>query len=216
MKKKKNVVINVVLIFISIAYTVLVKFFDVKNIGPNNTEVGFSTINNYVYNYIKLNMVWYKISEYIGYLAILIVFIYAFIGLLQLIKRKSLKGIDKEIIALGVFYVLVMCIYIFFEKFVVNYRPYIIDGGLEASYPSSHTLLALCICGSGIIINNKLYNNKKHIKIINMILLIIMILILVGRIISGVHWISDIIGGILISSTLLSCYKTYINSEKTE
>ena len=211
--KKKNMIVSIILMVLSILYTVLVRIVDVKDIGPEGSNVGFSTINKYVSDLVDLNMTWYKITEYIGYIAILVAGIYALIGLVELIKRKSIKKIDKEIIALGVLYIFVIGIYVLFEKFVINYRPVIIENVLEASYPSSHTLLALCVCGSGIMVNNKLFSNKKYIKLVNIILLVLMCTIVVGRVLSGVHWITDIVGGILISSALLKCYYTVINEE---
>lgn len=211
--KKKNMIVSIILMVLSILYTVLVRIVDVKDIGPEGSNVGFSTINKYVSDLVDLNMTWYKITEYIGYIAILVAGIYALIGLVELIKRKSIKKIDKEIIALGVLYIFVIGIYVLFEKLVINYRPVIIENVLEASYPSSHTLLALCVCGSGIMVNNKLFSNKKYIKLVNIILLVLMCTIVVGRVLSGVHWITDIVGGILISSALLKCYYTVINEE---
>ena len=211
--KKKNMIVSIVLMVLSILYTILVRIVDVKDIGPGGSNVGFSTINKYVSDLFDLNMAWYKITEYIGYIAILVAGIYALIGLVELIKRKSIKKIDKEIIALGILYIFVIGIYVLFEKFVINYRPVIIENVLEASYPSSHTLLALCVCGSGIIVNNKLFSNKKYIKLVNIVLLVLMGTIVIGRILSGVHWITDIVGGILISSALLSSYYTVINEE---
>jgi membrane-associated phospholipid phosphatase len=150
----------------------------------------------------------YKITEILGIIPILIALFYAVIGLIQVIDRKTFN-IDKELIALGILYVAVILIYVFFEKCIINYRPILIDGIKEASYPSSHTLLSICICGSALLINKYLFNNKRIYKYINIISIISMILIVVGRLISGVHWISDIIGSIIISITLLKILDTY-------
>ena len=205
-RNKKNIIIACSCTLISIIYTLLVKFVDVKAIGPNGSEVGFAWINKLFMNLFGSNMVIYKISEVLGYLIMLLVLIYGCIGLYQLIKRKSLLKVDKEIIKLGCFYVLMLLVYILFEKIEINYRPVLIDGQLEASYPSSHTILALCICFSSLITSKK-YFNKKYIKKINLITIFLTGLVLLLRTISGVHWISDIIGGIIISLTLVSYYQ---------
>ena len=160
-------------------------------------------------------MTLYKITEILGIIPILIALMYAVIGLIQVIDRKSLK-VDKELIALGILYIIVILIYVFFEKFIINYRPVLIDGILEASYPSSHTLLSICICGSALLINKYLFNNKKIYKYINIISIISMVLIVLGRLLSGVHWASDIIGSIIISITLLKILETYYLSIKKE
>lgn len=213
MKNKKNFIISSVLIILSIVFTFLVKYIDVKPIGVNNTNIGFSTINSTISNLIGSNMALYHITEYLGYIPIAFALIYALIGIVELIKRKSISKVDREIIILGIFYAIVVILYIFFEKVIINYRPILIDNELEASYPSTHTLLSLFLCGSSIIVNNSLFNDKKT-KITNIILIIIAILIVVGRILSGVHWCTDIIGGILISSALLTAFNSFIKYKK--
>ena len=128
--------------------------------------------------------------------------VYSLIGFIQLIKRKSLFKVDKEIIILGLFYIVVISLYIFFEKVILNYRPILMYGFLEASYPSSHTLMTICLCGSSIIVNRKLFNNKIT-KFMNMLSLVIVMITVIGRLLSGVHWFTDIIGGIFIGGALL-------------
>lgn len=215
MKNKKNILICVLLVLISIIYTLLVKYVDTSTIGPNGSVVGFSSLNSFVFNLTGNNMTLYKITEILGIIPILIALMYAVIGLIQVIDRKSLK-VDKELIALGILYIIVILIYVFFEKFIINYRPVIIDDVLEASYPSSHTLLSICICGSALLINKYLFNNKKNYKYINIISIISMVLIVIGRLLSGVHWASDIIGSIIISITLLKILETYYLSIKKD
>lgn len=215
MKNKKNILICVLLVLLSIIYTILVKYVDTSIIGPNGSVVGFSSLNSFVFNLTGNNMTLYKITEILGIIPILIALMYAVIGLIQVIDRKSLK-VDKELIALGILYVVVILIYVFFEKCIINYRPVIIDGVLEASYPSSHTLLSICICGSSLLINKYLFNNKKIYKYINIVSIISMVLIVLGRLLSGVHWASDIIGSIIISITLLKILETYYLSIKKD
>lgn len=204
--KNKKLIISLVLTVVSIIYTLLVKFVDVKPIGPNGSKVGFAAINGFFSKLVGSNMVIYKISEIFGYILLLLVLIYGCIGLYQLIKRKSLLKVDKQIIKLGCFYVAMLVVYVLFEKIEINYRPVLMDGVLEASYPSSHTILSLCVGFSSLIVSQK-YFNKKYIKQINMITIILMSIVLLGRLISGVHWFSDILGGVIISFTLLSYFK---------
>ena len=215
MKNKKNILICILLVLLSIIYTLLVKYVDTSTIGPNGSVVGFSSLNSFVFNLTGNNMTLYKITEILGIIPILIALMYAVIGLIQVIDRKSLK-VDKELIALGILYIIVILIYVFFEKFIINYRPVIIDGVLEASYPSSHTLLSICICGSALLINKYLFKNKKIYKYINIVSIISMVLIVLGRLLSGVHWASDIIGSIIISITLLKILETYYLSIKKD
>ena len=201
-KKKRNFVISTILIILAVVFTILVKVVDVKYVGVNETSIGFATLNQFVFKITGVNMIWYHITDWLGIIPIFMAMVYSLIGLIQLIKRKSLFKVDKEIIILGLFYLIVISLYVLFEKVIINYRPILMNGFLEASYPSSHTLMTICLCGSSIIINKKLFKNKIA-NIINVLSLIIIIITVIGRLISGVHWFTDIIGGILISVALI-------------
>ena len=209
-KKKKNIIISTMLIIVAVLFTILVKVIDVKTVGLQGTKLGFSTINKFVFKTLGENKFWYQISEWVGLIPIFMAACYGMTGIIQLKRRKSLLKVDKEIIALGVFYVVVLAIYVLFEKVIINYRPVLVDGVLEASYPSSHTLMALCFAGSAIIINKKLFDNEKT-KHMNKVLLGISLIIVVARLLSGVHWFTDIIVGVLISSALLMSFYTVIS-----
>ncbi|MBS1339614.1 MAG: phosphatase PAP2 family protein [Clostridia bacterium] len=208
--KKRNFLISGILLLIAITFTILVKVVDVKQIGVNNSSIGFATLNQFIFETTGVNMIWYHITDWLGLIPVFMAIVYVFIGLIQLIKRRSIFKVDKEIILLGLYYIIVIALYVFFEKVIINYRPILMNGFLEASYPSSHTLMTICICGSSILINKKLFNNKIT-KVINYLSIIIITIIVVGRLISGVHWFTDIIGGILISSGLLMTFYSLLS-----
>lgn len=211
-KRRKEILLCGGLFAIAIIYTLLVKYIDVQAIGPNDSLVGFATINNFMFNLTGVNMLWYDITYWWGFVPLFIAFIYAIIGFIQMIKRRSILKVDKEILGLGVYYIIVIGLYIFFETYVINYRPILMDGILEASYPSSHTLLSVCICGSSLIINKYLFKNKNFFKAENIISILSILVIVIGRFISGVHWFTDIIGAILISIALLKAFYIYVKS----
>ena len=208
--KKRNFLISGILLLIAITFTILVKVVDVKQIGVNNSSIGFATLNQFIFETTGVNMIWYHITDWLGLIPVFMAIVYAFIRLIQLIKRRSIFKVDKEIILLGLYYIIVIALYVFFEKVIINYRPILMNGFLEASYPSSHTLMTICICGSSILINKKLFNNKIT-KVINYLSIIIITITVVGRLISGVHWFTDIIGGILISSGLLMTFYSLLS-----
>ena len=208
--KKRNFLISGILLLIAITFTILVKVVDVKQIGVNNSSIGFATLNQFIFETTGVNMIWYHITDWLGLIPVFMAIVYAFIGLIQLIKRRSIFKVDKEIILLGLYYIIVIALYVFFEKVIINYRPILMNGFLEASYPSSHTLMTICICGSSILINKKLFNNKIT-KVINYLSIIIITITVVGRLISGVHCFTDIIGGILISSGLLMTFYSLLS-----
>ncbi len=183
-----------------------VLLIDVAPIGPNGSEIGLSTVNAAVFKAFGINMILYDITDWLGFVPLLTALCFAVLGLCQLISRKSLKKVDFDIIALGVFYIAVFAAYIFFEKLVVNYRPVLIDGVLEASFPSSHTMLACTIMGTAMYrLWNRIPMRKLRIFTVSVCGAVILITV-AGRLISGVHWFTDIIGGLLLSGALILIY----------
>ena len=170
--------------------------------------------NNFFVNKIGFHNKIYKLTEILGIIPIIIVLIYAIIGLHSLIEEKSFKKVNKNLYYLAIFYIIVLGIYFLFEKVIINFRPVVIEGILESSYPSSHTILAICICGSSIILNNSIFKNNKIAKFENIISFIIIIMLPLLRFISGVHWFTDIIGGILLSLSLLLFFKYFVDCKK--
>ena len=218
-KTKKLYIITAILLIVSIAYIILVKTVDVQSIGPVNpetgikSEVGFATVNNSFKELVGESDTWYKITKYSGYVALLLAAGYGVYGFLQLLKNKSIFKVDKRILALGAFYVVVIAIYVLFEIFIVNYRPVLEESGeLEASFPSSHTVLAICVCGSSMMVSKYFVKNKKVKFVMDAFAGILLVVTLGGRLISGVHWLSDIIGGIIISACLLTAFSAVINT----
>lgn len=214
MKNLKNIIITIIVTIMSVGFTYLVKVYDVAIIGPNETAVGFSKYNNWFRNLVGTNMKLYKVAKYAGYAVLLIAAIYGIIGLIQLIKRKSLFKIDREIVSLGILYALVIIVYLFFEKYVINYRPVLIDGKLEASYPSSHTLLAFTICISSMVVCRKYFD--KMVNVAYFITMLLLTLVVLGRTLSGVHWLSDIVGGTIISLNLLMIFYTILRFDSSK
>ena len=210
--KKKNIILTSILFVLFGVYTYVVKTINVKAIGPNKSKVGLATFNGWFSKVIGSNMKIYKVTEYLGYVLLLIVVVFAVIGIIQLIKRKSLLKVDREIVALGILYVLMLAVYAAFEKIIINYRPILIDKVLEASYPSSHTVLAMCVATSFAMVADKYFG--KASKFLKVIVLVLLTLVIAGRIISGVHWATDILGGVLISTALISVFNMIIDVNK--
>ena len=205
-KKKKWFRISIWLLAVAVIYTVLVKYVDVKAIGPGSTKVGFATMNGWFKDLIGYNKMFYTISKYAGVIPFGFCACYGLLGFIELIKKKSLKKVDYRYYILACFYVIFVAMYFFFEKVAINYRPIIVDvkEGIEASYPSTHTLLAICLCGSSLIVSKFFIKNETLRKLFDIAAWLLMVVIVVARLISGVHWLSDIIGGIIISLTYLS------------
>ena len=209
-KNKKIFIFSGFLFLLFIVFTVIVKVVNVHNIGPEGSVVGLATINNSFRNVLDYNETFYKISEILGYISLLIVVMYGVIGIKQLIERKNVFKVDRCILLLGMFYILLAIVYVIFEIVVINYRPVLLDG-LEASYPSSHTILSICVCMSSFMVSKKVFKNEKITNIFNIFTIILMILVVVTRLLSGVHWLTDIIGGVLLSLALCTLFDAFVN-----
>ena len=205
---KKNFILSGLCGVLFLAWIAVIKSVDVRAIGPNGTSIGLATINKRVHEFFGINDLWYKVTEVLGIVAIAVVLLFALVGLVQLIKRRSLLKVDGEILALGGLFVLVMGLYVLFEKVIINYRPIIEEGSneVEASFPSSHTMLICVVMGSTCMLLKKYIANKGLRVLLQIVCMVVMVVTVVGRLICGVHWFTDIVGGILISCMLLALY----------
>lgn len=199
-KNKKRLVLGASLLMAFVLWTVLVRFIDVRAIGPEGSSVGFATLNRYVHELTGVNLFLYTVTDWFGLVPIAVTLGFAGLGLVQLIKRKSLWKVDHSILALGAFYIAVIAVYAFFEIVVINYRPTLIDGYLEASYPSSTTMLVMCMMPTAAMQLNARIKNAVIRRCAIIAIIAFTAFMVMGRLISGVHWISDIIGGALFSS----------------
>lgn len=204
--RKNSSIITVSLLLAFVIWTLLVKIVDVEAIGPNNTKVGFATLNGAFHAFTGVNMMLYAITDWLGLVPVAVVLGYGFFGLVQWIKRKSILKVDRDIIALGIFYVAVVGVYVLFEYVVINYRPILIEGYLEASYPSSTTMLVACVMPTAMMRIKKRIRNSILRRATLALIAIFIGFMVISRLISGVHWLSDIVGGILVSSGLVSAY----------
>lgn len=192
-----------------ILWTVLVCTVDVREIGPEGSSVGFATLNGYVRDLVDVRMSLYTLTDGLGLVPIATALGFAILGLVQWIKRKSLRRVDRDLLALGVFYVIVMAVYGFFELVVVNQSPVLIDGQLEASYPSSTTLLTACVMPTAAMqIHARLKHGRLKIGLC-VTLYGFTAFMIIGRLLSGVHWFTDIVGGLILSAGLVLMYASW-------
>ena len=213
MKKetKKSFLVAVCLLVVFIFWTVAVSFVDVKAIGPKESTVGFATVNEFFHKLTGVNFIIYTITDWLGLIPVFVCIGFGLLGLTQWIKRKKLLKVDYSIRVLGGFYITVMAAYLFFEEFVINYRPVLINGYLEASYPSSTTLLVMCVMPTTIMQLNSRIKRVMVRRAVTAFVIAFIAFMVIGRLISGVHWLTDIVGGAILSAGLVMMYRS-INS----
>lgn len=195
-------------------WTIALQFVDVLPIGPNGSQVGFASLNGFFHGLTGVHMMVYTITDWLGFVPIIFALGFAMLGLNQLIKRKRLCKVDTDILILGGFYIIVMAAYSFFEVFAINFRPVLINGNLEASYPSSTTLLVLCVMPTAIMQLRRRMKPSNAKRAVEYMLAGFTVLMVLGRLLSGVHWLSDIVGGMLLSESLVLMYASIINWSK--
>ncbi len=191
-------------------WTILIQYIDVQTAGSNQTTVGFASFNVWFHQITGVHMVIYNITDWLGLVPVFICFCFGILGLCQLIKRKSLLKVDIDIILLGVYYIFVIFEYLFFEMVPINYRPILIDGILEASYPSSTTLLVLSVMPT-LVLQVRRRTDKQKIRMATYsFTAIFTAFMVIGRLIAGVHWATDIIGAVFLSTGSFMMYKTAV------
>ncbi|MBQ7848891.1 MAG: phosphatase PAP2 family protein [Clostridia bacterium] len=206
---KKRLLLFAALLAAFLLWTASLFFVDVQPIGPLGSRVGFASINRFVHSLTGVNMTLYTITDWLGLVPIGICACFAALGLSQWLRRRSLKKVDRNLFVLGGFYVLVMTAYALFEVVIVNRRPVLIGGILEASYPSSTTMLVLCVIPTAVMQLGERIRRRAVRIVLTSMLTAFLVFMVAGRLLSGVHWFSDIIGGMLLSAGLVALYRAF-------
>ena len=193
-----------------VVFTLLVKFVDVAYVGMTGKEVGLSSFNRLVYESVDVSETFDKLGDVCMVLSILVVLFVVALGIYELVKNKSIKKVDKKIWSMGIIYALVVLIYVVFELICLNYRPVLIDGKLEASYPSSHVMLSLTILSCFLIFMLSKLKTKKQKAILGTLIGLFMFVIVLFRVLSGMHWMTDIIASVILALMLAGWY-VFIN-----
>lgn len=207
MKKVRNRLVAAIgLLFTFMLWTIIICFIDVQPIGPLDSSVGLASINRFVHDLTGTNFALYYITDWLGCVPIVVCIGFGMLGLIQWVRRKSLYRVDSSILLLGVFYIITIGVYFLFEQIAVNHRPVLINGCLEPSYPSSTTLLVMCVMPTAILQFNHRIKRRRLRNLVVFATISYIAFMVIGRFLSGVHWFSDIIGGVLLSTGLVLLY----------
>ena len=209
-KGRRLLFLGSIFIVAFVVWTLLIQKVDVQPLGANETNIGFATINCWFHKLTGVHMGIYHITDWLGLVPVLICMIFGCVGFVQLIKRRSFLKVDCDIIFLGIYYMIVIGGYLIFEMVPINYRPILIGGFREASYPSSTTLLVLCVMSTLTEQMNRRSKNATVKGLVKVFVICFSLFMVLGRLISGVHWLTDIVGSIMLSAGLFCIYKAVV------
>jgi undecaprenyl-diphosphatase len=205
-EQRRDRVTGTVLIAAFALWTALVQIVDVRPVGQNGTDIGFATFNTWFHGLTGVHMGIYTATDWLGLVPVTVCLGFGALGAMQLIRRRSLLAVDPDLLLLGVHYVAVAAAYLVFEAFPINYRPIPIDGVMEASYPSSTTLLVLGVMPT--LAYQAVRRMKSSLaKGAVAFVAAFSALMVAGRLVSGVHWATDIAGSILLAAGLFAMYR---------
>lgn len=207
---RKKMLIAVGMFIAFLLWTIGVCLINVQPIGPEETTVGFAAVNQYIHHFTGVHMALYVITDWLGLVPICFAIGFGILGLCQWIGLRKIGNVDFSVWILGGFYIVVVASYLIFENIIINYRPILIDGNLEVSYPSSTTLLVICVMYTAMLQLQDRIQNKVLNRCTSYIIKVFIAFMVIGRFVSGVHWFSDIIGGILLSISLIQTYQAAI------
>ena len=210
--KKKHLWMGIWFLLVFLLWTALIRSVDVQAAGPTGTKVGFAAFNLWFHHLTGVHMTVYTITDWLGLVPIAVCLGFGVVGVFQLIRRKSLIWVDPDILLLGLYYVLVILAYLIFEMIPINYRPILIGGALEASYPSSTTLLVLSVMPTLVFQVGRRWKRKTVKRAVNLFVVLFSAFMVLGRAVSGVHWATDIVGSVLLSFGLFKLYQSAVTT----
>lgn len=191
-------------------WTWLIQTVDVQPLGQNGTEIGFAALNCWFHRITGVHMAIYTITDWLGLVPVAVCLVFGGVGFSQMIRRRSLIKVDRDILFLGVYYGIVIFGYLIFEMIPINYRPILIEGILEASYPSSTTLLVLSVMPTLVFQMGRRLKNVTGKRVTVILTTTFCAFMVIGRLVAGVHWLTDIVGAVLLSFGLYSIYRAAV------
>lgn len=213
MEKRKSLITTYLILAVAFAgafafFTYLVMTYDVAPVGFNGAKIGFSSINVSVHDMFPWDAGSYELSKYLGYICLIAVGVNVLAAAMDFFRHKCrINRMHRRNIITCIYYIVVGAFYVLFEYTVINTRPI----SAEASYPSSHTMLALCVLYSVfVLLRFSTWNYRFLASILRVMCVLAMISMVVFRFLSGVHWLTDICGGILLSFSLMCFYRAGI------
>ena len=210
--RRKGFIWGSCLLLAFVLWTFMIQTVDVQPAGVHGTNVGFATVNIWFHRLTGVHMGIYTVTDWLGLVPIAVCIGFGMLGLMQWIRRKSIAKVDRDILLLGGYYILVILGYLIFEMIPINFRPILIDGAMEASYPSSTTLLVLSVMPTLLFQVNRRAKSQKVRRITAAFVILFSAFMVIGRLVAGVHWLTDIVGSVLLSAGLYCLYRITVTA----
>lgn len=191
-------------------WTALVQCVDVQPVGQNGTDIGFAAFNTWFHGLTGVHMGIYTATDWLGLVPIAVCMCFGALGAVQLVKRRSLLKVNADLLLLGAYYIVVILCYLLFEMIPINYRPVPIDGIMEASYPSSTTLLVLSVMPTLRFQVDRRAKGPLPKAAANAFVVAFSTIMVLGRLVAGVHWVTDIVGSVLLAAGLFMIYRAAV------
>ena len=185
-------------------WTALVLWVDVQPIGPENSQVGLAHLNGWFHGLTGVHMWLYTLTDWLSLLPLAAVMGFGLLGASQWWRRKDIRRVDPSLLVLGGFYLVVLAVFGLFEVVEINARPVLIQGVLETSYPSSTTMLVLCVMPTAVW----QLRSRGCSPWVTGVMTVFTLGMVTGRALSGVHWLTDLVGGALLSGGLVLLYRS--------
>ena len=141
----------------------------------------------------------YLITEGLGVVSILACLFWTGMGIKDLIKYRDINDVDKSIFATWLLYVLALIVWRVTLKISVSYAPVSVHpkSALVVSFPCGNTfLIIISMCSSIYLIGYFLEEKKKLVLALRVACIAILALGIIFRTVSGVNWLTDILGAI--------------------
>lgn len=185
--------------------TVSLLLVDVQSAGAQT--VGWASLNFWWHDLISVQHGWHIVSNIVATVTLLALCAMVVWQFIIMLRGKSFRAFLKQWLAFDITVILLVLCYVLFQIVVVNYRPIMIDGMAEVSYPSSHillfaTLLPLIVCECWHNVPSKVWR-----RVIAVSALVLMVVGIVARALCGYHWLTDSVGALLLSAALVAWYK---------
>ena len=202
MKKITYLLIGLIPLVLFITFTVMVRCVDahyIEDVG----YLGFYTLNMNVNEFVRQqdNHLFDVLTDILLFLSLATVLPFAIIGIHQLVKRKSLAKVDPLIYFMLGAYILSVVHYVTFILTSINASPLSTPDEIKQSYPSTHVFIFityLFVALTGLFRYIKMSKVAKISAIC--VVSILSIIMVIFRLYSGQHYLTDIIGGVLLAA----------------